>query len=239
MDLLANKELVETDERMDMAEAFAMVSHDIKNSLGVLLQDLEAIMETCDVSTCSLRENCAGMEYEVRRINNNLVKMLTLFKVDGGSYVLNLDAHSVIDFLHEAMLEQDSVMQQKGIACEVECSDDLYWYFDRNLMMGVMGNVLCNALRYTKDRVRAYARKVEEGLEITIEDNGDGFPDFMLDEQRELALPSTGFLNNNTGLGLYFTKRVLDLHRHDQRLGDVLLSNDAELGGGKLTLLLP
>jgi signal transduction histidine kinase len=239
MDLLANKEIVEKEEKMDMAEAFAMVSHDIKNSLGVLLQDLELIVDTCDVSSCSLRNNCAEMEYEVRRINNNLVKMLTLFKVDGGSYILNLDAHSVLDFLHEAMVEQDSVMQQKGIAFEVECSDDLYWYFDRNLMMGVMGNALCNALRYTKDRVRAYARKTEEGLEISIEDNGDGFPAFMLEEQRELALPSTGFLNNNTGLGLYFTKRVLDLHRHDQRQGSVLLSNDAELGGGKLSLLLP
>jgi signal transduction histidine kinase len=237
--LLANKEIGETQENMDMAETFAMVSHDIKNSLGVLLQDLEAIVESCDVATCSLRKNCAGMEYEVRRINNNLVKMLTLFKVNEGSYVLNLDAHSVLDVLHEAMLEQDSMMQQKGIAFEVECSDDLYWYFDRNLLMGVLGNVLCNALRYTKDRVRAYAKKIEGGLEISIEDNGAGFPAFMLEEQRELSLPSTGFLNNNTGLGLYFTKRVLDLHRHDQRQGDVVLSNDAEIGGGKLTLLLP
>jgi signal transduction histidine kinase len=234
-----NEEQIETDEKMDMAEAFAMVSHDIKNSLGVLLQDLEAIVENCDASACSLHGNCAEMEYEVRRINNNLVKMLTLFKVDEGSYLLNLDVHSVLDFLHEAMLEQDSVMQQKGIACEVECGDELYWYFDRNLMMGVMGNALANALRYTKDRVRAYARKTEAGLEISIEDNGDGFPAFMLNEQRALALPSTGFLNNNTGLGLYFSKRVLDLHKHDQRQGDVLLSNDAELGGGKLTLLLP
>lgn len=234
-----NKEIQQNGETLDMAAAFAMVSHDIKNSLAVLLKDLGSIMEVCDVSTCGLRKQCAQMEYEARRINNNLVKMLTLFKVEEGAYILNVDAHSVLDFLHEAMLEQDSIMQEQGVHCEVECSKDLFWYFDRNLMMGVLGNALCNALRYTNDRVRVYACKGEHGLEITIEDNGDGFPGFMLEEQQDLISPSTGFLDNNTGLGLYFTKKVLDLHCHNEQRGDVQLSNDAGIGGGKLSLLLP
>ncbi len=229
----------ETEERLDMAAAFAMVSHDIKNSLGVLLKDIEGITDNCDPVSCPMRNCCAEMEYESRRINNNLVKMLTLFKVEEGTYMLNVDAHSVLDFLHESMLEQGSIMVEKGIEYEIECDDDLYWYFDRNLMTGVMGNAISNALRYTRDRIRASARPTEGGLEILIEDNGTGFPAFMLEEQRDLARPSTGFLNNNTGLGLYFTQMVLDLHRHDKQCGQVVLSNDASLGGGRLTLLLP
>lgn len=229
----------ENEEKLNVAAAFAMVSHDIKNSLGVLLKDVAVIMENCDASSCGMRPRCAEMEYESRRINNNLVKMLTLFKVEEGSYVLNVDAHSVQDFLEETMLEQVSIMREKGIEFEIECGDDLYWYFDRNLMTGVMGNAISNALRYTKDKLRTSAQVTEGGLEISVEDNGAGFPATMLAEQRDLIRPATGFLNNNTGLGLYFTQVVLDLHRHDERRGSVALSNDAKLGGGRLSLLLP
>ena len=227
------------NEKLDMTTAFAMVSHDIKNSLGVLLKDIGHITEHCEANNCVMQQNGAEMEYEVRRINNNLVKMLTLFKIGRGDYLLNLDAHSVKDFLDEMMLEQSVLLQQKGISCEVDCESELYWYFDLNLMTGVMGNALSNALRYTKDRLLISAVKSDTGLTIAVDDNGKGFPDFMLDQQSEFLRPESGFLNNNTGLGLYFTMQVLEMHQHDNLQGRVELANDGALGGGRLSILLP
>ncbi|MES9862526.1 MAG: hypothetical protein ABW138_16975, partial [Candidatus Thiodiazotropha sp. 4PDIVS1] len=96
---------------LDLASAFAMVSHDIKNSLGVLLRDINMITGSCELSGCGMSNECADMEYEVRRINNNIVKMLTLFKVEQGDYMLNVDAHSVYDFLNEVMLEHSLIMR--------------------------------------------------------------------------------------------------------------------------------
>jgi hypothetical protein len=72
-----------------------------------------------------------------------------------------------------------------------------------------------------------------------VEDNGQGFPPFMLEQQAEFLRPESGFLNNNTGLGLYFTQQVLELHQHDDLHGRVLLENEASLGGGRLSILLP
>jgi signal transduction histidine kinase len=233
------QETQEVNEKLDMTTAFAMVSHDIKNSLGVLLEDLNNIIGRCDFSSCVMRSNCADMEYEVRRINNNLVKMLTLFKVEAGDYLLNLDAHSVHDFLEEMLLEQSMLMGQKGIGYEVECDTELYWYFDRNLMTGVMGNAISNALRYTQDKLLISAAASDHGLVISVEDNGKGFPAFMLDQQAEFLRPESGFLNNNTGLGLYFTQQVLELHQHDGLQGRVALANDGVLKGGQLTIVLP
>jgi K+-sensing histidine kinase KdpD len=232
-------QIQEADEKLDMTTAFAMVSHDIKNSLGVLLKDVNNIMERCDQGSCVMRESCADMEYEVRRINNNLVKMLTLFKIGAGDYLLNIDAHSVGDFLNEIMLEQSTLMGQKGIGCEIQCEPDLYWYFDRNLMTGVMGNAISNALRYTRDKLLIRADSSQAGLSIAVEDNGQGFPPFMLEQQAEFLRPESGFLNNNTGLGLYFTQQVLELHQHDNLQGRVLLENEGALGGGRLSILLP
>lgn len=227
------------NEKLDMTTAFAMVSHDIKNSLGVLLKDIGNFTEHCEVSNCVMRQNSAEMEYEVRRINNNLVKMLTLFKIGRGDYLLNLDAHSMNAFLEEMVLEQSALLKQKGISYEVVCDHELYWYFDLNLMTGVMGNAISNALRYTKDRLLITAEATDNGLTIAVEDNGKGFPAFMLEQQAEFLRPELGFLNNNTGLGLYFTKQVLDMHTHDDLQGRVELTNDGALGGGRLAILLP
>jgi K+-sensing histidine kinase KdpD len=228
-----------SEEALGLTPAFAMVSHDIKNSLGILLKHIRAISDYCDIEDSGINKECANMEYEVRRINNNLVKMLTLFKVEEGSYMLNVDAHSVSEFLEESMLEHGDLAKQKGIGYEIACSDELFWYFDRNLMSGVMSNAINNAMRYTNDWLRISTETTDNGLIITVEDNGDGFPASMLDKQGEFFRPESGFLNNNTGLGLYFTKVVLDLHKHEDRQGEVTLSNGGTLGGGCCNILLP
>jgi signal transduction histidine kinase len=224
---------------IDLKSAFAMVSHDIKNSLGMLLKFIGTISESSDIQASSQIQQCANMEYEVRRINNNLVKLLTLFKVEEGVYLLNVDAHSVKSFLDEVMLEHRAIMRQKGIEYVVECDHDMYWYFDRNLMMGVMGNAINNALRYTKDRIRLIAETTPDGLAIGVEDNGDGFPSNILEQQNGLMNAESGFVNNNTGLGLFFTQTVLNLHQHNGKRGCVSLANQVKSGGGVFSILLP
>ncbi|MES9953305.1 MAG: HAMP domain-containing sensor histidine kinase [Candidatus Thiodiazotropha sp. 6PLUC2] len=224
---------------LELSSAFAMVLHDIKNSLGVLLRDINMITGSCEFTGCGMRNECADMEYEVRRINNNIVKMLTLFKVEQGDYMLNVDAHSVFDFLNEVMIEHSLIMREKKVTYEIDCPKSLYWYFDRNLMTGVMSNAISNALRYTKDRIRISADSGNKGLRLAIEDNGQGYTKLMLEQQAAIKRPESGFLNNNTGLGIYFTKLVLDLHQHDDIYGKVAMQNGGELGGGQLFMTLP
>jgi K+-sensing histidine kinase KdpD len=230
---------VNASKAVDLTSAFAMVSHDIKNSLGVLLKFIGTISESCDKHICAGLEQCADMEYEVRRINNNLVKLLTLFKVEEGIYLLNVDAHSVKEFLDEAVLEHSVIMKQKGIECVVECDHDLYWYFDRNLMLGVMANAINNALRYTSDRIHLHAESTINGLSIAVEDNGDGFPSSMLAQQNGLINAESGFISNNTGLGLFFTQTVLNLHQYNGKSGRVSLANQVRCKGGVFSVVVP
>jgi K+-sensing histidine kinase KdpD len=224
---------------IELASAFAMVSHDIKNSLGILLRDINKITGDCQVTGCGLRKECADMEYEVRRINSNLVKMLTLFKVEQGDYMLNIDAHSVYEFIEELMLEHGLIMREKEIDYTIDCADDLFWYFDRNLMTGVLGNAINNAIRYTKSRIRIAARSTSEGLQLAVEDNGLGFTPSMLEQQVVTLQEESGFINNNTSLGIYFTKLALDMHQHDGLSGKIAMQNGGELGGGQFFMSLP
>jgi K+-sensing histidine kinase KdpD len=102
-----------------------------------------------------------------------------------------------------------------------------------------MSNAISNALRYTDSRIRLSADTDSSGLQLLIEDDGQGFTEAMLEQQSALNQTESGFLNNNTGLGIYFTKLVLDLHQHDGRYGRIVMQNGGELGGGQFYMTLP
>jgi signal transduction histidine kinase len=231
--------LDQKSDSIDLTSACAMVSRDIKDSLGNLLKFIAAISESPETEGCTGIQQCADMEYEVRRINNHLIKLLAIYEADQGIFLLNMDAHAVKDFLDEAMLEHCVIMRQKEIDCAVECDHDLYWYFDRDLMKEVMSNAIDTALRFTNDMIHLTVKVAPNGLSIDIENNGDGFPSYLLEQQNRLINPEPGFINNNTGLGLFFTQTVLNMHQHNGNSGRVSLTNHEKNQGGVFSIVVP
>ena len=78
----------------------------------------------------------------------------------------------------------------------------------------------------------------DEQLVISINDDGPGYPQAMLDRQKEFIQgiePSSG----STGLGLYFASRIAALHGRDGIQGRIEISNGGALGGGVFRLFLP
>ena len=79
-------------------------------------------------------------------------------------------------------------------------------------------------------------------LELRVEDNGAGFPPSLL-EAGASAMNSqrsaVNFLNNSSGLGLYFSSEVAKMHKYRQRSGAIALENGGALGGGCFVLRLP
>ena len=131
------------------------------------------------------------------------------------------------------------------LACILKDYDELTALFaktnrriDEELVGNVIGNAFSNAVRYTKDRVRLSAR-VEDGmLEIRIEDNGRGYTEEMLEQGRMASRP-VDFDGGSTGLGLYFSSVIAQLHRNRGRAGQIRLENGGAFGGGCFILTLP
>jgi len=118
------------------------------------------------------------------------------------------------------------------------CDDDLYWFFDRDLITGVISNVINNLYKYTKDKLHISAVKEQGYLVIKIRDNGPGYPENMLisnDENQK----SISFDKASTGLGLYFSRLVAELHKNKGRNGFISTTNDGIDGGGCFSIYLP
>ena len=114
----------------------------------------------------------------------------------------------------------------------------MYWEFDEDLIGGVIGNALNNAIHYTQDCIRLIASETDGVLEIRVEDNGKGYPQMMLDAGVE-AMRGVDFLGGSTGLGLHFSVVAAKMHRNRGRSGEIKLENGGSLGGGCFVLRLP
>ncbi len=227
------------DNIIEFSTYLASLAHDMKNSIGMLLNTTDEVLTRCTAGTCPSHNLLSRLQYEAKRVNNNLIQLLTLYKMDKAQLTLNIDYQAVSEIIEEAVLYNKPLLDSKDIHIKVDCPDGLSWFFDRDLIGGVINNVLNNAFRYVKDVIKITARKDERGfLNIQIEDDGAGYPEQMINLVPNSPM-KTSFITGGTGLGLYFAHSVAKLHKNKDREGYILIRNAGDQGGGCFSIFLP
>jgi two-component system sensor histidine kinase SenX3 len=225
--------------RPDMLMFLASAAHDMKNSIGMLSGTLEAVLRDPAVQAMPAYRQMAHMLYETRRMNDNLMQLLTLYREVGRpSYPFDPQPQAVAEFVETIEAQHRVLLEAKDIAFEADYPPELVWCFDEDLVAGVVGHALNNAIHYTGDKIRLIVRPAGEFLEIRVEDNGRGFPAAMLEAGTAID-SGVDFTTGSTGLGLYFSSEVAKAHKHRGRRGSIALENGGSCGGGCFVLRLP
>lgn len=229
------------EAKMDFLDILASTLHDMKNSLGILFNTLEESIEQCREKECSSYGGFFTLQYEIKRLNHSMIRLLSLYKKEKSQFTINVDYYPVDEIIDDIVIQNKPLLSSKGIKIETDCPEGLFWTFDRGLVSGVLDNVLNNSFRYTKDKVRISADKEGEYLLLRIEDNGSGYPECMLvDDKGELSYKRTiDFDTGSTGLGLYFSMLVAKSHTNENREGYISILNGGALGGGAFTIYIP
>ncbi|WP_426191985.1 sensor histidine kinase [Massilia sp. DWR3-1-1] len=215
----------------------ASTAHDMKNSLGMLSGTLEKML---DGGAGQFDAPQLGhMLYQTRRLNDNLMHLLALYKqVGDGAYPFDLQPLAVAHLAVQVALGARALLAARAITLDTEVDPALVWHLDEDLIIGVLSHAINNAVNYTKDRISLRIGMVDGALELRVEDNGAGYPASMLAAGRS-APRAINFRTNSTGLGLYFSSKVAQMHKHRQRSGSLRLENGGTLGGGCFILTLP
>ncbi len=217
----------------------ASTAHDMKNSISVLSGTLENLIAGAAPAVDAAYPQMAHMLYQTKRLNDNLIQLLALYKQVGQpEYPFDIQLLPVADLVDQVVSADRILLDSQGIVLETEVDPALLWHFDEDLIIGVVGHAINNAIHYTRDRIRLAIAQVGDELEIRVEDNGGGYPAAML-EAGVSAMRGVNFLTNSTGLGLYFSSEVAKMHRHRERSGSVHLENGGAFGGGCFVLRLP
>lgn len=219
----------------DISAFLASAVHDMKNSIGVMINFLETGLAEFGPA---VQEKTAPMLYEVKRVNDNLIQMLAIYKIGNRFYPFDLAENSVDDFVREIVEQNQALLDYSGIALEVECDEGLTWYFDYELISGAISHALNNATHYTRDRLRLSVKEEGGELVMRVEDNGSGYPKSVL-EAGDAVSKGVNFASGSTGLGLYFSSMVARLHKNRGKTGSVSLENGGKFGGSCFILRLP
>ncbi len=223
---------------IDFASVMAVAVHDMKNSLSLLMQTIEDLSKSLPPAQNESRQQIVDLHYEANRMNTTLVQILSLYRAELDSLPLNIDECFMEDLAYELIESNKTYTKQKNITCIVDVDSELSWFTDKDLLFLLMNDVLVNAIRYGASEIKI-STLVENGyLCISVEDNGSGYPQRMLD-MSDAAMASLCVSEGRTGLGLFFARMIAQTHKNKNRQGSIKLSNNSVTGGSIFKVLLP
>lgn len=226
------------NQGLDFSTVIASTVHDMKNSLTALTQAhgqwLARLPE-------ALREGSEQgvIEHEFSHLNGMLVQLLGLYKLGVNQLPMCPDYHELDDFIQAQLAAHQEVLKHRDLLAtwRIDTPNPL-GFFDRELVASVVSNILNNAIRHAGHTVLIGIEEHGEQLVISINDDGPGYPQAMLDRQQDYVQgidPRSG----STGLGLYFAARIAALHERNGTRGRIEIGNGGALGGGVFRLYLP
>ncbi|WP_292101160.1 sensor histidine kinase [Brevundimonas sp.] len=143
------------------------------------------------------------------------------------------DRTPIAEVLDELAVMLERVFEEKGVEIDWRAPDELGFRGERQDLQEILGNLMENACKWAKRRVRVTAGATGLGqMVVVVEDDGPGLPA----GQREAALERGARMDETTpgsGLGLSI---VVELTR---AYGGRITLADSDLGGLKVLLELP
>lgn len=210
----------------DFSMIIASAVHDMKNSLSMLLHSVD---QMCDElpDDWKQKNNTTTVKYEAERVNSYLIQLLGLYRLQNKMLTLHIDEYFLSDILEEQLAHYEPMLEDKNISLKIDADESFAWYFDREIVMGVLNNALNNASRYTKSAIEIVAKEENDFLIIEIHDDGQGYPKLLLESAPGEILNNINFQTGSTSLGIYFAEMVTRLHTQGDRQGSIKLANGA------------
>lgn len=224
-----------TPNDIDFSTVLASSVHDMKNSVGMLIASLEEVLAAMPPQNKAQSDQMNTLHYEASRINNELVQLLSIYRLQQKRLPMHIDLHFVLDVLDDQIARNYPLIKSRGVELSVDCDPNLEAYFDADLLGSVVQNVVVNGCRYTKSQLLLGASMTDGILCISVADDGDGFPEVMLDYPAETYFGS----GHSTQLGLYFANVIAAMHVSARGQGHIALRNGPPLGGGVFEFYIP
>lgn len=168
------------------------------------------------------------------RLNQQVDNLLNMSRLESGFVQPKQDWCDISEVIYDAVkrIEQGGVQQQ----IHININPDIPLFkLDEGMLEQVVYNLVSNAVRYTpgETRIDIAAMCYTDVLQITVEDNGPGFPQQALarvfDKFYRLAETKPG----GTGLGLSIVKGFTEAMG-----GTIALENRTD-GGARFTINIP
>ena len=231
------KEQEKIVNKMNMSY-FANVSHEFRTPLTMISSPVKTL---CDDETIT-GEN-KKLLYIVQRSVNRMLKLVNQLmdfnKLEKDALKLKVRKTDIISELRRFIDIFKLNAVNKNISLIANLLEDPYkMLLDVDKLDNIMSNLLSNALKFTPSggKIIVSFDVVEDLVQITVHDTGKGIAEDYLEkifERYYQINDQRGAYNWGTGIGLYYARRLAELHHGSLKAGN------APNGGSVFTLQLP
>jgi two-component system sensor histidine kinase PhoQ len=207
------------------------LAHSLKTPLAVMRSALSAERVRGESTS-----NSGVLNAEIDRMTSIIEHQLKRAAATGGALLgqAPVDVAAIAADLRGALLK---VYANKDLSIEQVISPDAQFVGDRADLTELLGNLLDNACKWCKGRVRITAamdtqRALRQRLCIAVDDDGGGISDADRERVFERGVRADEHVPGH-GLGLAMVRDTVDLY------GGTLTISRSELGGACITLHLP
>ena len=216
----------------------AVVSHDLRNQLGVVHMGTELLSRKAEVipEAKELRKPIDTVRRtadSMQRLVEDLVDMASL---QAGRLSIECRPLVIEDVLEEAFHSHELIADAKGVRLSRHLAlGGARVLGDRERLLQVLSNLLGNAIKFTdaSGSVTLRARARDDEIDISVEDAGPGIPAEDLDRIFDPYHSIERSGQRGTGLGLYIGRGIV------QRLGGRLTVRSTPGKGSTFIVTLP
>ncbi len=198
------------------AEFLAMLAHDIKNPLGVVLGYADILLENAtEQGSMDDAKMLQRLRMYAEIIHSLISNYLDFSRVEAGTSILTRQSLSLNELVERIYASHRSEAQMQRIALTLALpKQDLVIEGDQHSLTRVFSNLLHNALKFTPElgKVALSVQQTDREAVIAIIDSGPGLAPEEIPMIFQKYTRSATHRQRGMGLGLYIVKTFVEAH---------------------------
>jgi signal transduction histidine kinase len=217
-----------------IADLVAMLSHDIRQPLGIVTFYATLLLQDWDqLDDAERRGDLARIQTAGNGMTELVEEILTLTQLDAVGLGTRAAPVEVCRVAAQAIANVSGAGPDTVV---VHDCPDRWVLTDPRHLNQILSNLVSNALKYGAPPVEITATPVADAVEITVRDHGGGIPAEFLPQlfgRFARADTPTSRVKTGTGLGLYIVRQLVEAN------GGAVAYRNHPAGGGCFTVQLP
>lgn len=230
--------LIDVTKEMEMdklrSHFISNVSHELRTPVTVLRSYIDTLFNYGDSFDFNTQREFIGvMNQEIIRLNRMVNDILDFSRYESQNVHLDMQKHNVVEIIEDCVNQVGVLAKEHDLTFSVIVEPDLpQVMLNQDSISRALMNIVSNAIKYSPDgkriKIRAERSRVENCVDISVEDQGAGIPEESLSKiwERFYRVENATHSVKGTGLGLHLVKIAIEKHHH----GEVFVTS--KLGEG-------
>ncbi len=233
----AEKLAQEAVQRRD--QFLAMLSHELRNPLGAVLNATYVLDKNCTVRQ-ACQNPCQVIQRQTHQMSRLLDDLLDVSRVTQGKIEIRPEPIDIRTAITPVLEVIEREVRQRGQILQVDVAPHpMIVSGDLTRLQQIQVNLLTNALKYTPPGGKIWLSAYPEDDEVVlrVRDTGEGIPPEMLDSIFDIFVQAGSTLDRSDGgmgVGLTLVKELVELHH-----GSVTAHSEGVGKGTEFVVRLP